>query len=74
MEKVMTEAEKQEAARLEAIKQEAINKAVAKVYITKEQREAQTKEFTAMINKQRNNGQFFPKPTINDAPASFKLR
>ena len=46
--------------------QEKIDAAKKAVYLTKEQREAQTAKFTEMIAAQRKNGEIPGKPTIND--------
>ena len=46
--------------------QEKVNAAKAAVYLTKEQREAQTAKFTEMIAAQRKNGEIPGKPIIND--------
>jgi hypothetical protein len=46
--------------------QEKIDAAKKAVYLTKEQREKQTQDFLAKIDAQRKNGDFAPKPTLND--------
>jgi hypothetical protein len=70
----LTAAQIKELEVIAANKEANVAKAISGVYLTREQRAAQTAEFLAKLDAQRKAGGFIPKPTINDAPASFKLR